>query len=606
MSQTVSRRNLARGAAWTLPGALLVNGSAPSAVGASKTRSAAKVAKPSTAGPEAGVVNVDPFAHCSYMARGTYFTTDPHAMALAPNSHLIGPYVDVLPNRYLPAYWVDRGLNTSVNTDNYTIPIYIVDSTQGVRYSVVKMVSWYAYTDLRGCLEGTQVPRLTGEINGDGSPKYTWANVATQDPTYGKVPLPSFAVSGGPLPDRGDNSLTVYDIATGIVRGYFHIVPQADGSWLAGGGYVSVLRPGLTPFGVRQSMQTDRGTSSVGGIMNEWAMVGASELARAGRTLNTGVADAGVIPHVTSWTFPSTKSGTWSWPAKQSDGKLTDANAPMMGQRFYLPKSEQFEAHLKTLGLSKMEWVVVRSLQAYGGIVTDQNYWTMALNLEHSISYTSKGLPNPYLSGGIVHAQFGSDLSLNRMPWEWSLWGAKDAGVNLPQRGEWYARTDLSTSYTRDANGDGTITSAETYSNLGYLASYQPRFGDAGSFELQHWTYGGTRLYFRLAFASDAARSNATVTIKPDSSNFTLNRDLVGMGLAFYVRFDGDPKYTVEMPSPTTTYNADGSITLKWASIPAGSANTFYFTGATTGSDAGDPANHYLIGARLNNTAPCA
>lgn len=170
----------------------------------------------------------------------------------------------------------------------------------------------------------------------------------------------------------------------------------------------------------------------------------------------------------------------------------------------------------------------------------------------------------------------------------------------------WYAQTDLSHSYTKDYNGNGTMENGEIYSNQGYLYQVSsrndfPAVHGPGDFTLQHWTNNDTSLGFRLPLATDHPMYDVTVTIKPDSANLKLGQDLGTMGLDRYVLFDGNPAYTVAAPAPTVTY-VDGTIKLHFATLPAKSANVFGFSGTALDGKATDPASHYLISATLRAT----
>ena len=59
------------------------------------------------------------------------------------------------------------------------------------------------------------------------------------------------------------------------------------------------------------------------------------------------------------------------------------------------------------------------------------------------------------------------------------------------------------------------------------------------------------------------------------------------------------------MPAPTVTYHADSSITLTWATLPAGCAHSFFFTGTTDGGDGLNPAHHYRISAKVRSDQAC-
>ncbi|XVX20844.1 hypothetical protein ACQP1U_02905 [Actinomycetota bacterium] len=170
----------------------------------------------------------------------------------------------------------------------------------------------------------------------------------------------------------------------------------------------------------------------------------------------------------------------------------------------------------------------------------------------------------------------------------------------------WYAQSDLSTSYTQDYDGDGTIAPGEVYSNRGYLyevssSNTYPAVHGPGDFLLHHWANTNTSLGFRLPLATDHTMHDVTVTIKADSSNFTLSQPITSLGLAKYVAIDGNAKYTTQAPAPTVSY-ADGAITLHWDVIPVGSADIYSFGGTATDGQGQNPESHYLVSASLTAT----
>lgn len=365
-----------------------------------------------------GTVGQDVMSPSKYIAKGTYATTNPQKAPVSALSSQTAALVNNLPDRYLNDFWKGR-LKTSTNRDNYTIPIYTVDSSKAdANWVTVKMRDYALYKDIHPVMEGKATATATGGTYG-----FQIQPFATNAKNYGKVVIPKHAVPGGPIPG-GDQAMTVVDVATGIVRGYYVAEKQANGSWLMGGGYITTLdNPTATNwFDKNYWLKTERGTSSVGGVMNEFLMAGAEEIA------------AGSINHVTSWTFPSTKANDAMWPAYQSDGKLSEAAAPKMGQRFWIPNDAATNAAIAKLNLTSFEKVVVKNLQEYGGIVTDQNYWTMALNLQHPVQYTSQGKPNPYNPGGIVHNKHGNVDLINNMPWNLTKWGDIKSTTVLEQQ----------------------------------------------------------------------------------------------------------------------------------------------------------------------------
>lgn len=420
--------------------ALLLSGSALTFLGSAPAQAAAF-----------GVVNQDVMAPGNYVAKGSYATTTPQNAPVSSLSAQTAAMVDTLPDRYLNDFWKGR-LKTSTNRENFTIPIYTVDSSRAdANWVTVKMQSYALYPDIHPVMEGKATASATGGTYG-----FQITPFQATAKNYGKVVIPAHAVPGGPLPG-GDKSMTVVDIATGIVRGYYVADKQADGSWLMGGGYLTTLNsPKSTNwFDQNAWLKTERGTSSVGGVVNEFLMAGAEEIA------------AGSINHITSWTFPSTRAGVAMWPAYQSDGKLSEAHAPKMGQRFWIPNDAVTNAKIAALGFSSFEQVVVKNLQEYGGIVTDQNYWTMALNLQHPVTFTAQGKPNPYLPGGIVHNKHGNVDLINKIPWTLTKWGEISSSTVLPQFGAPVA-TPTPTPTPTPGVQPGTaerIGSTDTYAN---------------------------------------------------------------------------------------------------------------------------------------------
>ncbi|PPG29037.1 cell wall-binding repeat-containing protein [Pseudoclavibacter sp. RFBB5] len=404
-----------------------------------------------------GVVNQDVMSPANYVAKGSYATTTPQGAPVSSLSAQTAAMVDTLPDRYLNDFWKGR-LKTSTNRENFTIPIYTVDSSRAdANWVTVKMQSYALYPDIHPVMEGKATASATGGTYG-----FQITPFQSNAKNYGKVVIPAHAEPGGPLPG-GDKSMTVVDIATGIVRGYYVADKQADGSWLMGGGYLTTLNsPKSTNwFDQNEWLKTERGTSSVGGVMNEFLMAGAEEIA------------AGSINHITSWTFPSTRSGAAMWPAYQTDGKLSEVHAPKMGQRFWIPNDAATNAKIAALGLSSFEKVVVKNLQEYGGIVTDQNYWTMALNLQHPVTFTAQGKPNPYLPGGIVHNKHGNVDLINKIPWTLTKWGEITSSTKLPQFGAPTSTPKPTATPTATATPTPTVQrgvaerigSADTYAN---------------------------------------------------------------------------------------------------------------------------------------------
>ena len=138
------------------------------------------------------------FTPGEYIANGTVFTRGVASMPLAANSAAIATYAPTMPATYLPAAF-SGWLVTSINTEHYNIPIYVVDST-----NPAQTYSTFQSTDARVTTQPDLV-RLT----------------------TGRIPLPTYGV-----PDSiGDRAMAIYDKGNGLMREYFYAVRQSDGSW---------------------------------------------------------------------------------------------------------------------------------------------------------------------------------------------------------------------------------------------------------------------------------------------------------------------------------------------------------------------------------------
>ena len=127
---------------------------------------------------------------------------------------------------------------------------------------------------------------------------------------------------------------------------------------------------------------------------------------------------AGKINHALSFTFPSYQRKAM-FPAKLSDGKLNDANAPYAGQMFTLPADFNVDNWVKENNAGAEMAAVLKAVQQYGGYVADQNLWCMALNVESPLSFKK----NPYetdITLKAAAASLGRDI--NKFPWDKTVW----------------------------------------------------------------------------------------------------------------------------------------------------------------------------------------
>jgi len=106
---------------------------------------------------------------------------------------------------------------------------------------------------------------------------------------------------------------------------------------------------------------------------------------------------AGQINHALFMVVKCT-NGTSVWPAGSSSGRscssigLSNANAPAMGQHFYLDLSE---AQIEALPQPTWAKTILRAMAQYGLYVGDTGGGF--LKLESGTSYTSFGLPDPWM-----------------------------------------------------------------------------------------------------------------------------------------------------------------------------------------------------------------
>lgn len=325
-----------------------------------------------------------------YVARGTMADrVIPADAPVAPNSDEIAASVGPIVDHYISdqfkgwfrtAYNVDGGFGPGDN-----IPIYVVDSS-----NPHQEFATFTSADAR-----------------------VTTNAGVVRVNTGKIPLPGYAKPSS----GGDKALAIYDVATGIWRSYFHATEQADGTWaFASGGYWYGDQASLSA-GENYSLGLVQGSSSVVGISNELTQIGVEELVR------------GEIGHMVSVTFPSYSNEGPSFPAKQTDGRLSPEqfpNAPKAGQVFRFPPDFDVDAYADEHNIDASTRAIMNAVKKHGGIIADQNAWITAFNIESPLGYPEGMAPHHTPEGSAALSR----LRLNTFPWHETQWMVENyAGV---------------------------------------------------------------------------------------------------------------------------------------------------------------------------------
>ena len=331
----------------------------------------------------------DPFIQGEYLANGTVFTRSVADMPLANNSAEIAAYARTMPGQHNKLYQ-----STSINTEDFNIPIYIVDSSNPQQH----------YTTIT-----STDARIT-----------TFSDLVGN--TLGKIPFPEYARPD----DIGDRAMAVYDKATGMMREYFYVIQTGDNSWSANAAGYFQAAPGIDNLDTLNFwMQHSRGGSAVVQMLNPLSQVGISE------------ALAGQINHALSVTLPDARAGVISFPAKDSDGRDTNPNAPAQGQWFRIDPA----IDLDSLGLNPFTLLLAKTIQQYGGYGADRNAFNFAFNAEAPNNYLAQGKENPWRAGGEIAQKYGT-LNINDFPWhltQWAPTGWNDTGTDAGV----YTNTDI-------------------------------------------------------------------------------------------------------------------------------------------------------------------
>ncbi|MHA6525092.1 hypothetical protein [Tessaracoccus sp. G1721] len=339
-----------------------------------------------TAADLASIQGWSPLHPDHYVARGTFATRLIGDAPRAANSAAIATFVsDALPRMYLPDTfdpWLRMGANVGDGVHAHdNIPIYTVDSSNPYQEFAV-----FASTDARV----VNFPRLKAV-------------------TTGRLPIPSWARAS----DGGDRAFATFDVATGIMRGYYNAVkagPDLSEWHFAASGYWYGDPETRSAGADNYWLGYLTGSNSVIGISNELTQIGAEEVRR------------GEIGHMVSLTFPDYQRGVISFPAKQTDGGLDPAaypDAPAAGQVFTFPKAFDVEAYVKANGIDPTMAAVMRAVQKYGGIVSDKNTFVMALNFESP--YGMGNGVNPWKSDPELASRI-NNLTKDKFPWALTEW----------------------------------------------------------------------------------------------------------------------------------------------------------------------------------------
>lgn len=327
-----------------------------------------------------------------YGARGTMATAGiPADVPLDPESDAIAQNVGTIADRYLPDRFKGT-LRTGLNVgggygpgDN--IPIYTVDSANPHQARAT-----FSSTD----------PRVTN------FPGILRVNSGT-------VPLPDYAQPS----EGGDRALAIYDVATGIWRSYFGTAKGEGNTWTyrSGGYWYGDLNSHTAAMNFYLSLV--QGSSSVAGFSNELTQIGIQELIDQD------------INHMVSVTFPD-YAPSISFPAKQSDGRITDLPAPQAGQMFTFPADFDVDAYADANGIDPYTRAIMHAVQDYGGIVTDRNVWSTAFNVESPLGYPPGTAPHARPAGTAALNR----IRINTFPWQETAWIAEDLALYEENRDE--------------------------------------------------------------------------------------------------------------------------------------------------------------------------
>jgi len=311
----------------------------------------------------------------TYIADGTVYTRSVTNMPLAPNSAEIAKYMPTLPAKHN-----SKNISTFLNV-SAGVPIYIVNS------------------------KDPKTPRVTVTCPAFRKPSPSLRNVLFSN----DIPLPAYAQ---PSPSS-DGHLFLYDIGTDIIREYFLMKKEKDGSWCASwGGYYEHMS---TLAKDNYACQLTEGSAFVVAMIGGPGLIGIEE------------ARHGEIRHAVGFLVANARKGVVSWPAKGSDGVDTDPNAPSQGQWFRLPPS----LNLDGLKLRPATKLIAKAVQKYGGFARDRTLGCHMFCGESGFVEKQRTGVDPWTKGGDLYATYKiakNNYDVSDFPWHLTEWAPVDWG----------------------------------------------------------------------------------------------------------------------------------------------------------------------------------
>lgn len=312
-----------------------------------------------------------------YVGAGTVATRDVSAMPLHEHSAKIAAYMPVLTyetTQRIKRYQDDPSITegdgyrplqpfgprgaTGVNTVQFNIPVYVVDSS------------------IPGC---DLAPMQAGGVSAE-----------RQAMVSGVIPIPHWATPSEPA-GWGDLAMAIYDRHTGIMREYYGCAQDADGRWTSQScGYYHARRGFEGLAETNYGLQLTEGRSAVAGMLTPLLQIGIAE------------ARAGEVNHAIGVTLADGLN-QYSWPATGGDGKIDPAvNPDLLTSGYWPPAQGQWfrlrpDVDVDGLPLRPFTKLIARAVQRYGGVGIDKNWFCHAFNCEppHVEQHWSATSENP-------------------------------------------------------------------------------------------------------------------------------------------------------------------------------------------------------------------
>lgn len=368
---------------------------------------------PAGANPHPEIVWPSAFTEGHYLGEGTVWQRDATKMPLAENSEVMAAWMwenrvdpwgglgwtgDFSRSPRLKTAVPGTGLNRS-NDRGSTGPIalYLVDSS----------VPGCPLVDMK-CTSGFP-PMPAEEVRAIEK----------------SVPFPTFA---HPAINQ-DRGMAIYDVATGVMREFFMVDKQNDGTWTGTVGY-SVATPGLRNLARdNYGTQLRSGSSAVARMHNNLGFIGISEVR------------AGVINHALAFTFGAVAHGNPpSWPASGSDGKSPASekgNSPTHGQWGRVKASVDPMRNPRTgKPFNPLTRMLIVAAQKYGLVGTDTNAWCHAFNVEDGTMEQAFFGQDPWVDPNGLRKHIAQEyqtppelsFDVADFPWDQTEWAPVDWG----------------------------------------------------------------------------------------------------------------------------------------------------------------------------------